>query len=55
MSTEDEDRFRRVYQDAFESLLAYARRRVDQPADAADAVADPGQEVPERLTVRGKS
>ncbi len=37
---EDEKRFRRVYDDAFESLLAYALRRVEQPADAADVVAE---------------
>ncbi len=40
MSIEYEGRFRRVYQEAFESLLAYALRRVDQPADAADVVAE---------------
>ena len=38
--TEDEDRFRRVYERTFASLLAYALRRVEQPADAADVVAE---------------
>jgi RNA polymerase sigma-70 factor (ECF subfamily) len=38
--TEHEDRFRRVYAGDFESLLAYALRRVAQPADAADVVAE---------------
>jgi RNA polymerase sigma factor (sigma-70 family) len=37
---EHEERFRRVYEGAFESLLAYALRRVEQPADAADVVAE---------------
>jgi RNA polymerase sigma factor (sigma-70 family) len=37
---EYEERFRRVYEGAFESLLAYALRRVEQPADAADVVAE---------------
>ncbi|WP_307834602.1 RNA polymerase sigma factor [Paractinoplanes lichenicola] len=40
MGIENEDHFRRVYQDSFEPLLAYALRRVDQPADAADVVAE---------------
>ncbi|CCH18582.1 RNA polymerase sigma factor [Micromonospora lupini] len=35
-----EDRFRRVYAEAFESLLAYALRRVAHPEDAADVVAE---------------
>ena len=35
-----EDRFRSFYTEHFEALLAYAVRRVDQPADAADVVAD---------------
>ena len=35
-----EDRFRRLYAGNFESLLAYALRRVEQPADAADVVAE---------------
>ncbi|GGN97506.1 DNA-directed RNA polymerase sigma-70 factor [Actinoplanes lobatus] len=38
--TEQEDRFRRVYAGNFEALLAYALRRVDQPEDAADVVAE---------------
>lgn len=38
--TEDEDRFRGVYAGNFEPLLAYAMRRVEQPADAADVVAE---------------
>ncbi|WBB78257.1 RNA polymerase sigma factor [Micromonospora sp. WMMD882] len=38
--TEHEDRFRRVYAANFEPLLAYALRRVQQPEDAADVVAD---------------
>jgi RNA polymerase sigma factor (sigma-70 family) len=36
----DEDRFRRVYAATFEALLAYAMRRVEQPADAADVIAE---------------
>ncbi|GID28797.1 RNA polymerase sigma factor [Paractinoplanes brasiliensis] len=36
----DEGRFRRAYARDFESLLAYATRRVEQPADAADVVAE---------------
>ncbi|MEV2238387.1 RNA polymerase sigma factor [Micromonospora sp. NPDC049891] len=35
-----EDRFRRVYAGNFEALLAYASRRVQQPDDAADVVAE---------------
>ncbi|RNL60827.1 RNA polymerase sigma factor [Nocardioides marmoriginsengisoli] len=35
-----EDRFRTFYTAHFEALLAYAVRRVEQPADAADVVAD---------------
>ncbi|GAA2569175.1 sigma-70 family RNA polymerase sigma factor [Winogradskya consettensis] len=35
-----EDRFRRVYAANFESLLAYALRRVEQSEDAADVVAE---------------
>jgi DNA-directed RNA polymerase specialized sigma24 family protein len=38
--TEHEDRFRRIYTANFESLLAYAMRRVEQPEDAADVVAE---------------
>lgn len=43
MSFESDDepaRFRRVYADNFPLLLAYAVRRVEQPEDAADVVAD---------------
>ncbi|MBU2670776.1 RNA polymerase sigma factor [Actinoplanes bogorensis] len=40
VSIEDEDRFRQVYEGSFERLLAYALRRVEQPADAADVVAE---------------
>lgn len=39
-ATENETRFRRVYADNFEPLLAYAVRRVDDSADAADVVAE---------------
>ena len=35
-----EDRFRRVYAANFEALLAYALRRVEQPEDASDMVAE---------------
>jgi RNA polymerase sigma-70 factor (ECF subfamily) len=35
-----EDQFRRFYADNFEAVLAYAIRRVPQPADAADVVAE---------------
>ncbi|MEU4422137.1 sigma-70 family RNA polymerase sigma factor [Actinoplanes sp. NPDC024001] len=35
-----EDRFRRAYAGNFEALLAYASRRVEQPEDAADVVAE---------------
>jgi RNA polymerase sigma factor (sigma-70 family) len=35
-----EDEFRRVYAGNFEAVLAYATRRVEQPADAADVVAE---------------
>jgi RNA polymerase sigma-70 factor (ECF subfamily) len=38
--TEHEDRFRRVYAADFAPLLAYALRRVAQPEDAADVVAE---------------
>lgn len=38
--TEREERFRRVYAVNFEPLLAYAMRRVEQPEDAADVVAE---------------
>ncbi len=38
--TELDDRFRRVYGDNFEPLLAYAIRRVDDREDAADVVAE---------------
>jgi len=34
------DRYRSVYAGEFESLLAYALRRVEQPEDAADVVAE---------------
>ncbi|GGM25737.1 hypothetical protein GCM10011608_08140 [Micromonospora sonchi] len=37
---EHEERFRRIYAANFEPLLAYAMRRVEQPEDAADVVAD---------------
>jgi RNA polymerase sigma factor (sigma-70 family) len=39
-ATANEDRFRLIYAGNFEPLLAYALRRVDQPADAADVVAE---------------
>ncbi|WP_229076304.1 RNA polymerase sigma factor [Actinoplanes sp. DH11] len=35
-----EDRFRRLYAANVEALLAFAVRRVEQPADAADVVAE---------------
>ncbi|HEY0530759.1 MAG TPA: sigma-70 family RNA polymerase sigma factor [Actinoplanes sp.] len=35
-----EEHFRRVYAGNFEAVLAYATRRVPQPADAADVVAE---------------
>jgi len=38
--TEHEDRFRHVYAGNFAPLLAYALRRVEQHADAADIVAE---------------
>ena len=38
--TEHEDRFRRIYAANFEALLAYSLRRVEQPEDAADVVAE---------------
>jgi RNA polymerase sigma-70 factor (ECF subfamily) len=38
--TEHEDSFRRAYEAGFEPLLGYALRRVEQPADAADVVAE---------------
>jgi RNA polymerase sigma factor (sigma-70 family) len=38
--TEHEERFRRVYVGNFQPLLAYALRRVEQPQDAADVVAE---------------
>ncbi|MEH1164502.1 sigma-70 family RNA polymerase sigma factor [Micromonospora sp. CPCC 205539] len=38
--TEHEDHFRRVYAVNFKALLAYAMRRVEQPEDAADVVAE---------------
>ena len=37
---EHEQRFRRVYASNFPALLAYAARRVDQPEDASDVVAE---------------
>ncbi|GAA0447049.1 DNA-directed RNA polymerase sigma-70 factor [Paractinoplanes deccanensis] len=37
---EREERFRHVYNANFEALLAYALRRVEQPPDAADVVAE---------------
>lgn len=39
-ATEDENRFRTIYADNFPLLLAYALRRVEQPDDAADVVAE---------------
>lgn len=39
-ATERQDRFRRLYAGTFASLLAYALRRVEQPEDAADVVAE---------------
>jgi RNA polymerase sigma factor (sigma-70 family) len=39
-ATEHEDRFRSVYAEGFEPLLAYAMRRVEHPEDAADVVAE---------------
>jgi RNA polymerase sigma-70 factor (ECF subfamily) len=36
----DEQRFRQIYAGNFQPLLAYALRRVEQPADAADIVAE---------------
>jgi RNA polymerase sigma-70 factor, ECF subfamily len=39
-ATAPEDRFRLIYAGNFDHLLAYALRRVDQPADAADVVAE---------------
>jgi RNA polymerase sigma-70 factor (ECF subfamily) len=38
--TEYEERFRRVYAGNFRPLLAYALRRVEQPEDASDIVAE---------------
>ena len=35
-----EERFRRLYAVNFEALLAYAMRRVEQPEDASDVVAE---------------
>jgi RNA polymerase sigma factor (sigma-70 family) len=35
-----DERFRHVYASCFPALLAYALRRVEQPADAADVVAE---------------
>lgn len=40
MTPGSEDRFRRIYAANFDSLLAYAIRRVEQPEDAADVVAE---------------
>ena len=40
IDSDAEDRFRTFYTAHFEALLGYAVRRVDQPADAADVVAD---------------
>ena len=37
---EHEERFRQVYSANFPALLAYALRRVEQPPDAADVVAE---------------
>ncbi|XVU26707.1 RNA polymerase sigma factor [Actinoplanes sp. CA-054009] len=37
---EHEERFRRAYRANFDALLAYALRRVEQPSDAADVVAE---------------
>src|ERR1700761_3337921 len=38
--SERDERFRLIYAGNFEPVLAYALRRVDQPADAADVVAE---------------
>ncbi len=38
--TDHEERFRALYAEHFDAMLAYATRRVDQPHDAADVVAD---------------
>lgn len=38
--TSHEERFRALYAEHFDALLRYALRRVDQPQDAADVVAD---------------
>ncbi|MFG1922821.1 RNA polymerase sigma factor [Cryptosporangium sp. NPDC048952] len=40
MTSGSEDRFRRIYAANFDPLLAYALRRVEQPEDAADVVAE---------------
>jgi RNA polymerase sigma factor (sigma-70 family) len=40
IESDAEARFRSFYTAHFEALLAYAVRRVEQPADAADVVAD---------------
>jgi RNA polymerase sigma factor (sigma-70 family) len=39
-SPDHEERFRAFYAEHFDALLAYAMRRVAQPQDAADVVAD---------------
>ncbi|WP_430788651.1 RNA polymerase sigma factor [Actinoplanes sp. G11-F43] len=36
----DEQRFRHIYVGNFEAMLAYATRRVEQPEDASDVVAE---------------
>ena len=57
--TEQHDRFRRIYAGNFAPLLAYALRRVEQPEDAADIVAETflvawrrGHEIPVDAEVR---
>ncbi|WBB68349.1 RNA polymerase sigma factor [Micromonospora sp. WMMD812] len=57
--TEHEDRFRRVHAVNFEPLLAYALRRVEEPEDAADVVAETflvawrrGRDLPPEAEVR---
>lgn len=39
-SAERRDRFDQIFREHFRDLLAYALRRVDEPADAADVVAE---------------
>ena len=40
MTVSSDDEFRQMYAATFASLLGYATRRVEQPADAADIVAE---------------